>query len=220
MKQLLLVRHGKTDWNAAQRLQGQADVPLNAAGEQQAEAVARRLADEAIDVIYASDLQRAWVTAETIERHWKMTRRFPMARHFPMAHHHTAFLHAEPRLREISYGDWQGLTYAEMQIQFSEQFLWWNENRMHHAPPNGETLTQLATRLQLLLDEVNEQHADQTVLFVTHGGTICVLLCLLLNKSPAEYRQFRMGNTAFSRFSFSPRGAQLVQYNDTHHLAS
>lgn len=205
MKQLLLVRHGLTDWNLAQRAQGQIDVPLNAEGLAQAATVGERLADTPIDVVYASDSGRAWVTAEHI-----------------VAHHPDVALYAEPRLREMHLGDWHGLTHAEMKAQFPDQYAWWSGDRLNHAPPKGESLAQLAERLQWVLDAVTPKHSGQTVMFVSHGVTLCVLLCLLVHKSPGEYWQFRMGNTAISRVIFVDRehqnGAQLVTLNDRGHL--
>ena len=96
MLRLILVRHGQTDWNAQARYQGQADIPLNDVGRRQAAAVAQRLASEEIDILFASDLRRAWETGTAIATARGQT------------------LLAEPRLREMDFGQWQGLTHAEI----------------------------------------------------------------------------------------------------------
>ncbi|MBI4759502.1 MAG: histidine phosphatase family protein, partial [Chloroflexi bacterium] len=93
---LLLVRHGETDWNAEERYQGTTDVPLSAQGRAQAQALTSRMAGEVLDAIYASDLQRAWQTAEVI------------------AAPHGLPVRPEPRLREIDFGAWEGLTFDEI----------------------------------------------------------------------------------------------------------
>ena len=200
MRRLLLVRHGETTWNTTGRYQGQTDVPLNDVGRQQAAAIAERLAAETIDAIYASDLIRAYETAQAIAKPHKLN------------------VQADPRLREFSFGEWHGLTYAQMTARFPEQVAWWNADRLHRAPPGGETLAQVAVRLQAALDDIPHNHPDQTVLLVAHGGPIRVLLCLLLNKSPREFWQFDVGNTALTEFVFHDIGPRLTRFNDTHHL--
>ena len=91
MARLYLVRHGETDWNAQARYQGQSDVSLNKVGRRQAVALAQRFADEGISAVYASDLLRARQTALTI------------------AEPHGLHVRDEPLLREMSFGDWEGL---------------------------------------------------------------------------------------------------------------
>jgi alpha-ribazole phosphatase len=196
----IFVRHGETAWNADGRYQGQADVPLSAVGRQQAEAVARRLASEALTAIHSSDLRRAHATAETI------------------AAHHDRPVQLEPRLREVCFGQWQGLTYAQMAAQFPDQVARWNADRVHRAPPGGETLAQVAARVAAALDDVRAAYDDGTVLLVAHGGTIRAALCTLLNKSPGELWQFSVGNTALTTVEFHRLGPVLHQHNDTHHL--
>ena len=200
MQRLLLVRHGETTWNASRRYQGHADVPLNEVGRMQARAVAQRLATEHLDAIYSSDLARAWETAEAIALHHKLP------------------VHADPRLREMSFGEWQGMTYAEMEERFPEQVAWWDADRLNRAAPGGETLAQVTARLQSVLDDACHNHPHQTVLFVAHGGPIRLLLCLLLNKSPSEFWQFEVSNTSLSEIVWRPAGPRLYLWNDTHHL--
>jgi broad specificity phosphatase PhoE len=92
---LLLVRHGETDWNAEGRLQGHTDRPLNETGRRQARELADRLAEERIDVIYASDLSRAKETAEIVGERLGLT------------------VVVDPALREKNWGNWEGLTGDE-----------------------------------------------------------------------------------------------------------
>lgn len=95
MTELLLVRHGETDWNAAGRLQGHTDRPLSDYGREQARRLADELAGEALDAIYASDLTRARETAEIVAERLRL----------PVA--------LDPDLREKDWGNWEGLTSTE-----------------------------------------------------------------------------------------------------------
>jgi broad specificity phosphatase PhoE len=98
---LLLVRHGETDWNAAGRLQGHTDRPLNDHGRLQAEELAERLAGEGADAIYASDLSRAKQTAEIVGARLGL----------PVV--------IDADLREKNWGNWEGLTGDErVQVEF------------------------------------------------------------------------------------------------------
>ena len=122
MVRLLLIRHAATAWTAQGRFQGQTDIPLSPHGRRQATALAQRLMAETLHMLYASDLQRAWETAQAI------------------AAPHALHVHAEPRLREIAFGRWEGLTYAEMQQQDAQSLAAWERDQLHSAPPGGETL--------------------------------------------------------------------------------
>jgi broad specificity phosphatase PhoE len=101
MTELLLVRHGETDWNAEGKLQGHTDRPLNDYGRRQAQALADRLAGESIDAVYASDLSRARETAEILGAKLGL----------PVL--------VDPDLREKNWGNWEGLTPDErLHIEF------------------------------------------------------------------------------------------------------
>jgi alpha-ribazole phosphatase len=197
---LFLVRHGETAWNAEGRFQGQTDVPLSAVGLAQAEAIAARLATTPLDAIYASDLSRAAETAQAIARP------------------HALAVRCDPRWREMSFGEWHGLTYPQMEAAFPETVAWWNADRVHRAAPGGETLTQLAARVQAGLDDVRRDHSAQTVLIASHGGAIRALLCVLLHKSLSEYWQFALGNTSLTEVEFQRMGPVLNRLNDMQHL--
>ena len=197
---LYLVRHGETDWNAAQRFQGQTDIPLNETGCRQASVLGNRLSREHIDVIYASDLQRAHETARLI------------------AKHHSCKIHADLRLRELGFGTWEGQTYDEIKKNTPSALAAWEADILTTAPPNGETLQQLTARVGSMLSDLRVQHANQTLLIVAHGGPMQVLLCLALNLSPSMYWQFHLSPASLSEIAFYPAGAIINLLNDTCHL--
>jgi alpha-ribazole phosphatase len=198
---LYLVRHGETDWNAARRYQGQSDIPLNQTGIQQARKIAGRLSKEKIDAIYSSDLNRARETAEQI------------------AQPHKLKVIADARWRELSFGDWEGLTYPEIQAKAPEELALWQSNLTQYAPPHGETLAQLAERVLPAFDELRALYAEQTVLIVSHGGPLQILLCHALGVGFQRHWQFSISQTALSILSLYTDGAILELFNDTSHLS-
>jgi alpha-ribazole phosphatase len=198
---LLLVRHGETDWNASRRYQGQLDIPLNAAGREQAAVLARRLGACPIRAIYTSTLARAHQTAEAI------------------ASAHGLDVHLEPRLRELSYGDWQGLSYQQIGELDPEGLDRWNQDRVNRTPPGGESLGSMASRVEDLIREIRDTYADGTVALVSHGGTIRVIVCVLLGHPVGAYWQFEVDNTAIAEIEWRDLGPVVVRWNDAHHLA-
>ena len=194
---LLLIRHGQTNWNLEQRFQGQSDIPLNETGRRQAQALAERLAAETFDAVYSSDLQRATETAKIIC---------------------ASQIHSDPRLREVNFGDWEGLTYDEIKVKYPETLAAWESDIFKNAPPSGETLEQLAIRVQSMLDELREKHEDQNILIVAHGGVLQTLICLALKLPSTMYWQFHLSTASLSELAFYPAGAILNSLNDTSHL--
>lgn len=200
MARLLLVRHGETDWNLAGRYQGQMDIPLNARGQEQAKALGVALQRETIHAAWASDLRRAWDTAQLITARQNL----------PVT--------PEPRLRELCFGSWQGLTYSEIQQRLPQSLAAWQLDPMRNAPPGGETLEQLAGRVGSLFNELSSRSPEEVLLVVAHGGAIKILLCLALGLPPSQYWQFRLENASLSELGLYPQGAIISRLNDTSHL--
>lgn len=202
MFRLLLIRHGETEWNASGRYQGQLNTSLNEQGRQQAIAMADHLASVPISAIYASDLNRAWETA------------------MALAAHQNVSATPDPRLRELNFGAWQGLTYREIAERDPERLAFWNADRVGRTPPGGESLGALADRLRDLIDEIRGVHTDGNVALVSHGGTIRVILCVLLGHPLAKYWQFEVDNTAVAEIEWRELGPVVVRWNDASHLAN
>ena len=201
MLRLLLIRHGETDWNAEGRIQGQSDVPLNPRGHQQAERLAHYLAEEPVTAIYASDLLRASETARYVAQALSM----------PAAY--------DQRLREVHFGEWQGMTFEEVLQHDPEAAARWSADPIQCRPPGGETLAELAARVADCLEEIRAHH-DGTVLVVTHGGSIRVALCAFLAYPLRQNWRFEVHNTSVSELVWRDRGPVVVRWNDTAHLRS
>jgi broad specificity phosphatase PhoE len=147
---MLLVRHGQSEWNAVGRWQGQADPPLSPLGRRQARQAADLIG--AVDVIVASDLERASRTAAIISEALGVG---------PIV--------LEPRFRERSAGEWSGLTKTEIDEA------WPGYLAEHRRPPGFEPDDQLLARTTEALEEVHREYAGAEVLVVTHGGVVYTL---------------------------------------------
>ena len=168
MTELLLVRHGETDWNRDRRFQGHADPPLNEAGREQADALAAELAGERIELVYTSDLARARETAEIV------------------AARLGAGVVALRDLREIDVGEWEGLTWPEIEERYPAGARDWHEHG--HGWEAGETYDELGHRVVTALRRIAAAHPEQRVLVVGHGGTIRAARAFLEGVSVVESR--------------------------------
>jgi broad specificity phosphatase PhoE len=154
---LLLVRHGETDWNRDGRWQGQSDTHLNDAGREQAARVAGEL--DGIDAVYSSDLARARETAEIV------TERLGLE------------IELDERLRERSFGAWEGKTGPQIEAEFADAHARWLAGEGPGAD-DAEPFAAFARRVRSFLDDVLTRHPDETVLVVAHGGSIRVIHAL------------------------------------------
>jgi glucosyl-3-phosphoglycerate phosphatase len=201
MKRMLLVPHGQTSWNAEGRIQGHTDVVMNDLGREQARQAAQALREEKIGAVIASDLSRASETAAIIGAQIAVPVRI------------------DPRLREIHFGDWEGLAINDIAVQHPASWQRW-EKGILTTPPQGETLESLAARLGACLEEMlhSRDHDDQTVLVVAHRGSLRVLMCLAMGVDANLFHRFRLDQASVSELLISPRGAVLNRLNDIHHL--
>ena len=216
---VLLVRHGETQWNREQRIQGHLDVPLTERGVEQARRLAAWLSEEPPDVILSSDLQRSRVTAETLARAWSaegdgqvgQVGRVGQVERQPQ-------ILLDVRLREASFGEWQGLSLVEIEERWPEQFEAWRSDALRHRPPGGETIEDLQARCMASLAEELPCYPRKRIAVVSHGGPIRAMVCGLLELPLSVYPRLRVENTAVTRILFSPRGTVLAGFNDVSHL--
>lgn len=162
---LVLLRHGRTAWNAEFRMQGRLDPELDDTGAAQAVAAAPRVAGYEPSLLVSSDQVRAWRTAESVAKATGLTPR------------------PEPRLRETSLGEWEGLTGPEVEAGWPGGIASWRSDP-RWAPPGGESRVQVAERAVPVVAEAVEElaHTDEpvTAVFVAHGGTISAVTASLL----------------------------------------
>ncbi len=197
MTRIILVRHGETAWNKESRLQGQTDVPLNEVGRRQADLVAQRLDAEPITAAYASDLSRAHETAVVI------------------AKRHQLEVIPVIGLREVSFGEWEGLSRATIREYHEVEYQRWLDNPMEVSPPGGETFSQVQARAHAALIQIASAHPDETILIVAHGGMIKSIIC---KYHEGGFWDFPQGNTAVNFLEFAEGEIHFLKLNDCEHL--
>jgi broad specificity phosphatase PhoE len=153
LARLLLVRHGETEWNATHRWQGFTGPPLNDLGVKQAEELAANLAAAPVEAVYSSDAIRAVQTAGIVARS------------------HGLAVRQDARLREVNFGEWEGLTREEINTRYAGAFRQWEECKLA-APTGGETDLEMADRVIEAVTDIGARHGDGRVVVVTSGGPI------------------------------------------------
>jgi alpha-ribazole phosphatase len=201
MTKVILVRHGQTLWNLEMKYQGHCDVALTEKGIQQARLAANRLANEKISAVYASDLSRALTTATCI------------------ANKHNLQVTTVPEFREINFGQWEGLTYEKISSQCTEQMTTLFTHPDEVEIPGGESFKEVKERASIALDKLVSQHPAQTIVVVSHGGTIRTLLCAALNIHLNHLWNIKQDNTAINILEYHDNQVLVDLVNDSHHLS-
>jgi len=200
MTKVILVRHGQTLWNLEMKYQGHCDVALTELGIKQAKLAGKRLASEDVSAIYASDLSRAFKTAEYIAKEHKL----------PVT--------AIPGLREINFGDWEGLTFKTINDQWAESMSKLFTHPDEIIIPGGETFSEVKKRATSALAKLVSTHPNQTIVVVSHGGTIRTLLCAALNIHLNHLWNIKQDNTAINILEYYDEKVMVALVNDIHHL--
>lgn len=200
MARLFLVRHGETDSNSAFRYWGKTDVGLGSEGIRQAEQIRDRLAEQRIDCIYTSDLKRTRLTAEIIARP-----------------HQIDIINC-PELREIDFGDVEGLDFKEVQAKFPEVARKWIQHDPELVYPGGESLLQLDERIARFRARLSAHTPQETVLIVAHSGVLRTLICQLLGMDLKYRWNLRIDLASLSIVETYPNFAILSLLNDVSHL--
>lgn len=197
---IIAIRHGETAWNVTTRIQGQLDISLNERGRWQVAQLAAALADEPIAAIYASDLTRAWETAQAVARRLRV------------------HITPEAGLRERGFGEFEGRTFAEIEAELPEQARRWRNRDPSFSPVGGETLVALRARVLEAAGRLAVRHPGELIALVGHGGVMDVLYRAATHQAIDAPRTWALGNAAINRLMWSPGGFTLVGWSDTRHL--
>jgi len=154
---LWLVRHGQTDWNLEGRYQGQVDLPLNAAGWDQARALLTELTGAQFAALYSSDLRRARDTAAVIGEYLDLP------------------VQIDERLREVRLGEWEGMLFEDIKAQYPREWQARQEDPLNARPPGGEALVEVAARAWTAADDLARIYAGSNVIVVAHGLSLAVI---------------------------------------------
>lgn len=200
MTKLIFIRHGQTEWNVLGRYQGQTDVDLSPLGVEQAQKLAANFPVDKIEAVYASDLKRAMATAKCVADRFRL----PVT---PCK-----------SLRELNFGDWEGLTYDEIVAKWPEAL----SNFFQHPDilkiPHGESFPELRARALACVEKIVAKHPEETVAVVAHGAILRTILTAALHMDLKYVWTIRQFNTAVNIVTYTESGTTVELINGTGHL--
>lgn len=197
LTELYLMRHGETDWNKNSIFQGQTDIALNKKGIEEAKKTAQIFADLKLDFIYSSDLIRTKNTALFIARSKKMK------------------INESKKIREISFGDWEGLNYKEIEKKFPDDLAKWKDDLINNNPTGGEKILNFKARIKDFFQEILNKHQGEKILVVTHGGVIKIYLTIVLAMKSKDFWKFQIDNCSITELKFYDNDPILSKLNFT-----
>ena len=203
---IFLIRHGQTPWTTKKRYQGTTDIPLNQTGTRQGRAIAQALRRESLSRLYTSTLSRAWKTADLIGQTLGLKSV------------------ADPRLNEIDFGKWEGVSYVSLARSTRQQFQRWREGSMRR-PPGGESIASLQRRVGQFLGELLVREKGKTVAIVAHGGPIKMFLFRAMHIEKCRsiplpsIWSLRIDPASISCLEGDSNLLQIIYTNNTSHLS-
>ena len=198
---ICFVRHGETNWNIEQRLQGQMDLALNATGEAQAVAVGRRFVGSTATALFSSDLLRARQTAQPIAE----------ALHLPIV--------LLPALRERHFGRCEGMTLEEISHQYDDDARAIQCHDPDYASPGGgESRRQHQVRILGCIEHLVREHAGQSIVVVTHGGALDVIYRRARQLPLEAPRDYPIPNAGINWIAIDGEQWSIERWGDDAHL--
>jgi broad specificity phosphatase PhoE len=201
MGNILLIRHGETDWNKDRRIMGREPVGLNENGRHQSKQLQEALSDLDVEAVYSSPVLRAMETAEFLCQGRALA---------PIP---------DDRLLEVNYGQWVGKTF--MEVRAMPGYIPYMQRLETPVAPGGETLYQVRDRAMGFLNHVSELHLDGNILVVSHADWIKCVFMQLLGIPFEKIWGFRVDNTAVALLETEERGFRVLTFNhgaDLNHL--
>ncbi len=199
MTQIILVRHGETEWNVKEVFRGRIDIELNETGIKQAQLLAEYLSNLKIAAIYSSPLKRALKTAGII------------------ASHHKFGVEITPDLIDFNYGEWQGLPHQEVKDKYKELYGEWINSPHLLKTPFGESLNDVRERAIGVVRDVIAKY-EGTVVLVSHRVVNKVLVCALLGLDNSHFWNIRQDTCGTTIFTYENGRFILIEHNNTSYL--
>lgn len=202
MTQIILVRHGETEWNesSGERLRGRANLDLCGLGIRQARATAARIREWQVDAVYSSPLQRAVATAMIITEGLELE------------------VESLDTIIDVDYGRWQGLSLKDAERDNSEMYSLFLRSPHLVTFPDGESLGHVRTRVITAINIILPQAVGRTVVLVSHKVVCKVLLCVLLDLDDSHFWQMEQHPCGISQIDTCGGVPVLTLLNDTCHL--
>jgi broad specificity phosphatase PhoE len=201
MTRIILIRHGQTAWNKVERIRGQVDIALDETGLIQAAATARRVAEDwQPSAVVCSPLRRAVQTAEVIARQVGQDVR------------------PEPGLLDINFGQWQGLSPAEVEDRWPEMAHAWLTAPHTVQFPGGESLDRVQQRSMTALHALLERHRGEELVAVGHTVVNRVVMCAVLGLDNSHHWRIGQQTCAINVFRWHEGVFYVDALNDTCHL--
>lgn len=201
MTEIIIIRHGETEWNKTGRFQGHSDVPLSAEGRAQAAALGKNLVVDHVDAIYASDLTRAMETAA------------PLAQRFGLE------VISDPLLRELNFGSWEGRNFNDVNAENPDVMKTFYNDPERVNIPDSEPFPEFQRRVARRVREIVAQERGKRIVIVSHGASIRILFADILSMPIRSIWHVSQLNTAVNKVRFEDDGFAVVTLmNDTSHL--
>jgi len=201
MTEIILARHGETEWNVGEIFRGRIDIELNETGLRQAELLAEYLSGIKIDAVYSSPLKRALKTTEMI------------------ASYHKLEVEVTPGLIDFDYGKWQGLPHQQVKDKYKELYAEWIKNPHLVKMPAGESLSDVRERAIGVVSDVIAKH-EGIVVLVSHRVVNKVLICALLGLDNSHFWNIRLDTCGITTFTYENKRFVLTEHNNTSYLKS
>ncbi len=195
MLEVMLIRHMETKWNEEQRYIGRTDMPLSALGRDNGKKLSKYLAGERISKVFASSMKRAKETAAFIA---------------PKSE-----IESLEGLREIDFGDWEGLTHAEIMESFETAMNSWIIDPAKEPIPGGEDWSNFENRVISEFDRITRTTSEGTIAIVTHAGPIKIILGNILDVASNRYWQIFQNKGAINSVRIDGDRKWIVTVNDT-----
>lgn len=191
--ELYLIRHGETELNTAGVFYGWTDCGISEKGVAQAEDLADILQGVDFDAVISSSLSRAVVTAVIVSGYTPDE------------------IKMDDRLRELNFGDWEGLHHSEIKQKHKEAWDKWGSDWKNASPPRGESFFEIYNRVKSSIEEILDEYKGRKVLIVSHHGTMRIIPMILLGLTAEAYWSFTAEQGRYSHYEIDGKGHCIVR---------
>ena len=202
MLKLYLIRHGETSWNSESKTQGCKNIQLSDKGILQGRLLAEKLksSDDEFKKVFSSDLDRCYLTAKSIDEVLNLG------------------IEINKGFREMSFGDWEGLTIDEIKRTYLNEYTKWRNEPCMATIPRGEGLKTVQKRCLDALENIFQRYNDGSIIIVSHGVAIKTMILGLLGLDLKHFYSLSIGNASMNKIEFRDYGPVITNLNDSCHL--